>query len=297
MKKVLLTGGSGFIGKNVIEYFKNSSEYKIITPSSRELNCINEEEVKNYLVENQFDIVLNFAVYGNGIDKQKDANKELEYNLRIFLNFEKNQHLYKRMLYTGTGAEYNKQYSICSVKEEEEGIHIPVEPYGLMRYITDRIIRKSTNIYSLKLFAIFGKYEPWYIRFISNCCCKAIKGIPISIRQNVYFDYLYIEDFCKILEWFMNLEHIPNQHAYNVVSGKKIDLYSLAKMVVEISGKNLPIYVCIEGLGKEYTADNTALLNDMGGFEFTQIKKAIELLYQWYEQHEEEIELYHLFYQ
>lgn len=297
MKKVLLTGGSGFIGKNVIEYFADSREYEITAPTSKELDIIDENAVTEYLTENKFDIILNFAVYGDGIDKKKDGSKMLEYNLRMFLNFEKNSHLYRRMLYAGTGAEYDKRFDICSVREQDEGSHIPVDQYGLMRYVTDRLIRKSDNIYSLKLFGIFGKYEPWHMRFISNCCCKAIKGLPISIRQNVYFDYLWIEDFCRILEWFMAEKVMPKEHAYNVVSGRRIDLYSIARMVIEISEKELPVYICREGFGREYTADNTSLLQEMNQFDFTPLKEAIRKLYRWYEEHEAEIDIYHLLYQ
>lgn len=297
MQKVLIVGGSGFIGKNVIEYLYGKQSYEIYYPTSKELNAIEEEQVTDFLKQSNIDIVLNFAVYGDGIDKTKDGSKMLEYNLRMFLNFEKNHHLYKKMIYAGTGAEYDKRYDICSVKESEEGVHIPVDQYGLMRYTIDRLIRKSANIYSLKLFGIFGKYEPWHVRFISNCCCKAIKGIPISIRQNVYFDYLWIEDFCRILNWFMDENTYPQYHAYNITRGEKIDLLSIARMVVEISGKSIPIYVCHDGIGKEYTANNELLLQEMQDFTFTPLKLAIQKLYIWYQKHENEIDLYSLLYQ
>lgn len=295
MKKVLLTGGSGFIGRNVIEYFSNSEEYEIIAPTSKELNIIDEEAVTRYLEENYFDIVLNFAVYGDGIDKSKDGTKMLEYNLRMFLNFEKNSHLFGKMYYAGSGAEYDKRYDICSVSEDEEGKTIPVDQYGLMRYTIDKIIRKSENIYGLKIFGIYGKYEPWNRRFISNCCCKAIKGLPLSIRQNVYFDYIWIEDFLEILESLMSIT--PKEHVYNVSTGQRVDLLTLAKLVLEISGKELPIYVCKEGYGNEYTSDNTRLMEELDGFTFMPVEEAISKLYKWYEEHEKEIDIVQLLYQ
>ena len=295
MKNVLLTGGSGFIGKNIQEYFANSTEYKIIAPTSKELNILDEEAVTTYLKENYFDIILNFAVYGDGVDKSKDGTKMLEYNLRMFLNFEKNSHLFGKMYYAGSGAEYDKRYDICSVKEEQEGTTIPIDQYGLMRYTIDKIIRKSNNIYGLKIFGIYGKYEPWNRRFISNCCCKAIKNLPLTMRQNVYFDYIWIEDFLKILEKMMDIT--PKEHVYNVTTGTKIDLLSLANIVLEVSGKDLPIYVCKEGFGNEYTSDNSKLLKELGGFEFTPTKIAIEKLYNWYKEKEEIIDIYQLLYQ
>lgn len=295
MKKVLLTGGTGFIGRNIIEYFADSEEYEIIAPTSKELDIIDENAVTEYLTKNYFDIVLNFAVYGDGIDKTKDGTKMLEYNLRMFLNFEKNSHLYGKMYYAGSGAEYDKSRDIIAVKEDDEGENIPIDHYGLMRYTIDKIIRKSDNIYGLKIFGIYGKYEPWHIRFISNCCCKAIKNLPLSIRQNVYFDYIWIEDFLDILKMLM--DNTPKEHVYNVTTGKRIDLYTLAEMVLKVSGKDLPIYVCREGLGKEYTSDNSKLMKELGGYRFTEVETAVAKLYRWYQENESMIDISKLLYQ
>lgn len=198
--KILITGGSGFVGRNVKEFLeRNNSGYKVLAPSSKELNCLNETEVTQYLKKHKFDYVLHFASYGNSVDKSKDAARILDYNLRIFLNFAKNNLLYGKMYYTGSGAEYDKRYDICSVTEMEVGKTIPVDPYGLMKYTVGQMIEKSTNIYNFRLFGIFGKYEYYPVKFISNICCKAIKGLPLTMRQNVYFDYLWINDFCRML--------------------------------------------------------------------------------------------------
>lgn len=295
MIKVLLIGGSGFIGKHIIEHFFDSNKYLIIAPSSKELDAIDEEKVTEYLEKERFDIVLNFAIYGDGIDKKKDGTKMLEYNLRIFLNFEKNSHLYGKMYYAGSGAEYDKRYDIVDVTEDDEGKKIPIDQYGLMRYTIDRLIRRSDNIYGLKIFGIYGIYEQWQKRFISNCCCKAIKGLPLSIRKNKFFDYLYVKDFCCILERLMDIE--PIEHAINVVRGEKIDLFSLAKIVLEVSGKELPIYVCEDGMGNEYTASNNRLIAEIGDFKYTDIKIAIKDMYKWYADNEWIISMSELLYQ
>lgn len=295
MKRMLLLGASGFIGKNLNKFLIEKKEYIIDTPSSKELNLIDEREVTLYLQKNYFDIIIHLAVYGDGIDKNKDANKILEYNLRMFLNFEKNSCLFGKMYFTGSGAEYDKRYPIVNIKETQIGVNVPVDHYGLMKYTIDKLIEKSTNIYNLKLFGVYGKYEYWPIKFISNICCKAIKGLPITIRQNVYFDYLWIDDFCRIMVWF--LENEPKYHSYNIVTGRKIDLLTIARKVIKISNKNLPIYVCKEGLTNEYTASNERLLNEIGAFEYTDIDISIKNLYQWYEKNENIIDIYLLLYQ
>ena len=293
--KILLTGGSGFVGRNVKEYFEKKG-YDVFAPSSKELNCIEEDIVLEHLQSNYYDIVLHFAVYGDGIDKSKDGTKALEYNFRIFANFSKYSTLYGKMIYTGSGAEYDKRFPIEMVREEDmESRSIPVDQYGLMKYVVNQIIEKSDNIYNLRLFGIFGKYEYWKSKYISNLCCKSLKGLPLTLRKNCYFDYLYIDDFCRMLEAFLKIEK-PKYHVYNAVRGEKVDLYSLAEMVNEIADCKQEIIVCQEGYANEYTANNDRILQELPEFEFTDMKVAVNELYLWYKEHQEDIDTYSLIY-
>ena len=295
MLKILITGASGFVGRNMKEYLQRTDmNYELYTPSSKELNCIEETEVFQYLNKYHFDYILHFASYGDSIDKSKDGSKIFEYNMRIFLNFYKNSTLFGKMFYSGSGAEYDKRYDISDVTENQIGASLPISQYGLMKYTINELIEKSDNIYNFRLFGIFGKYEYYPVKFISNVCCKAIKNLPLTIRQNVYFDYLWVEDFCRIIEYY--LHHTPKYHTYNAVSGKKISLEQICQIVLQISKKDLPIYICKEGLAKEYTASNSRLMTELNHFEYTSIENAIQQLYDWYVTHENHIELYNLIY-
>ena len=295
MKKVLITGGTGFVGRNTREYLEQR-KYIVYAPSSRQLDCIDEKAVKEHLNTNYYDVIVHLASYGDGIDKTKDRKKSLEYNLRIFMNFAKYSDLYGRMIYTGSGAEYDKRYPIEMVKEEDLITHtIPTDHYGLMKYLINQMIEKSDNIYNLRLFGIFGKYEHWKTKFISNLCCKSLKGLPLSIRKNCYFDYLWIDDFCRMLEKFMELEK-PLYHVYNAVRGERVDLRSLAEMVNEIADTKQEIIVCQEGFANEYTASNERICTELPDLRFTDGKEAVSALYAWYRRHQKEIDLYSLIY-
>ena len=295
MLKILITGASGFVGRNMKEYLQRTTgNYEIYTPSSKELNCIEETEVFHYLDKYHFDYILHFASYGDSIDKSKDGSKIFEYNMRIFLNFYKNSNLFGKMFYSGSGAEYDKRFDISDVAETQIGASLPIDQYGLMKYTIAELIEKSDNIYNFRLFRIFGKYEYYPVKYISNVCCKAIKNLPLTMRQNVYFDYLWVEDFCRILEYF--LHHTPKYHTYNTVSGRKVSLEQICQIVLKISEKDLPVYICKEGLAKEYTASNARMMTELKHFEYTPIEDAIRQLYDWYKTQENHIELYNLIY-
>ena len=296
--KVLIIGGRGFIGRNVKEYLEmrnaEGADYEIAAPTSAELDCIDEAAVTEMLKNGRFDTVLNFAVYADSPENGRDASKVLEYNLRIFFNFAKNHEYYGRMFYTGSGAEFDKRYDIHLAKEDDLGKTVPVSQYGLMKYAVNEIIEKSDNIYNIRLWGIYGKYEYYPTKFISGICCKTIKGLPMTVRQNVFFDYLWIDDFLKMLDIFMHRE--LSFHSYNMCTGEMIDLVTLCNMVREISGKDNGIFVCKNGLAKEYTASNERLLNELGGFSYTPVKQAVKELYGWYAAHEDMIDIYKLIY-
>lgn len=295
-KKILIVGASGFIGRNIKEYLEKETDlYEIYAPASKEFDISNEQEVKNQILKKYYDVIIHAAVYNPRVGSNKDATKELDKNLRMFFNFERYQSYYGKMLYFGSGAEFDKRDNISMINEDSSGNGIPETDYGFYKYIINQTIKNSENIYNLRVFGLFGKYENWRRTFISGACCKALKNTPITMRQNVYFDYMYIDDFCKIIKWF--IDHDAKYKTYNITTGKKIDLISIAEIVKKISKKDIPIYICKEGLASEYSASNQQLLNEIHSLTFTPMEDAIQDLYNWYCNNEDDIDIVSLLYQ
>lgn len=296
MKKLLILGGNGFAGRNLREYLSAfSAEYIIDAPSSSELNLLDEIKVHDWLACGSYDVVVNAAIANQRRSSFAVNHSELECDLRMFCNLERCSDLYGKMLYFGSGAEYDKRFPICSVKESDIGKSIPTTDYGFAKYIIGKYIEKSENIYNLRIFGLYGKYEDYGTTFISGACCKALMGIPISIRQNVFFDYLYIDDFCRIVKHFVDSD--PGYRTYNVTSGTRVDLITLAETVKRISGVDVPIYVCRSGLTNEYTADNSRMRDELGSFIFTDAERGIASLLKYYKSIKKQIDIMKLLYQ
>ena len=294
-KQVLILGASGFIGRNLYEYFKGlKSNYTIIAPSRKDLDISDESQVKTFLMDNYYDVILHAAVFNPRVAGYGHVDKELETNLRMYYNFERYQDLFGVMYYFGSGAEFDKSGDILSVSDNYFGNGIPNTDYGFYKYIINRSIFSSSNIVNLRVFGLFGKYENWSKTFISGACCKVLKNLPITIRQNVFFDYMYINDLCEIVEWFVL--NTPFHKDYNITSGKRVDLISLAKCVMRVANKEVPMYVCEPGFANEYTANNERLLSELNTFEPTPLEKSISELYSWYQDHSDEINIKSLLY-
>ena len=87
--------------------------------------------------------------------------------------------------------------------------------------------------------------------------------------------------------WF--LDHEPRQKTYNVCRGEAYTLLELAEMVAAASGRNPEIRVRNQTLAPEYSADNTRMLEEIGGFRFRAMSDCIRELYQWYEENADRI--------
>jgi len=77
------------------------------------------------------------------------------------------------------------------MKENHFGNYIPEDDYGLYKYLMTEHTLLNNKIINLRLFGVFGKYEDWRIRFISNACCKAVHNLLITIKKDAVYDYIY----------------------------------------------------------------------------------------------------------
>ena len=68
MKKIiLLTGGSGLVGRNIINH-NFSQNYKILSPTSSDLNLLNYKDIEDYIALNRPEIVIHAAGIVGGIE-------------------------------------------------------------------------------------------------------------------------------------------------------------------------------------------------------------------------------------
>lgn len=275
-----ITGATGFIGRNLKEQLDES--YELFTPTSSELDLLDERSVSDYLKKHQFDVIIHTATYDAAPKHStKDKSKVLEYNLKMFFNIARCKDYFDKMIYFGSGAEFNRENWTPKMKEDYFDQHVPADQYGFSKYIMTKYAQISSNIYNLRLFGVFGKYDDWRVRFISNACCSAVLNLPIRINQNVFFDHLYIDDLVKIIKWFINNK--PQKNVYNVCTGNVYDFKTLAEKIIKISGKKLDIVIKTKGLGREYSGDNSLLLDELNDFKVTLIDESLKALYHWHD--------------
>lgn len=277
-KQILLTGASGFIGKNLQEWLKHN--YTLYAPTHDELNLLDKHSIEEFFQKNKIDVVIHTANCNN-TKRTVSEYDVIRSNLCMFYNLVSQQANYEKMLYFGSGAEYGKNRDLKDVCEEDFGSVIPEDAYGLSKYVMAQEALKSEKIYDVCIFGVYGPYEEYNRRFISNAICRAIVGMPITLSQNAMFSYLYMDDLSKIVPWF--IENKPREHRYNVTPDASISLLDLAKMVRQEFDDIPAILVQQEGWKHAYTGNSQKLLLEMGNFPFTSPNIGIRMLRKYYE--------------
>ncbi|MBI3341974.1 NAD-dependent epimerase/dehydratase family protein [Candidatus Curtissbacteria bacterium] len=276
--KVFLSGGSGFIGRNIIENL--SSKYEFTAPSHGELDLKNTKSVQKYFRDHKhFDLVIHGANAG-GKRSDSDSVSIFVDDVEMFLNLAQQKDYFDKFINLGSGAEYSKDRNLSTISENEIGQVIPKDNYGLSKLIISQYIETQENFINLRLFGIFGKYEDYMVRFISNTILKTLFNLPIEVATNRKFDYLAIDDFLNILDYF--ILNSPKYRNYNVGSGKTLDLETIAQAITSQIGSKSKIKIRNKILDLEYSPDISRLMKEMPSLKFTSFEHSLNELIFWY---------------
>ena len=265
---LFITGGSGFISSHLKKRLALNGNFNVFAPKSSELNLTDESAVDDFVRAHKIDAIVHLANRGGGRDTL-DMTNVTEYNLRIFFNIAKQKNKVAKIISFGSGAEYGKHKPIINAREDDYKKALPLDEYGFYKAITSHYIEDcADNIIQLRLFGIYGEMENYRYKFITNAVVKNLLHLPITINQNVFFDYMYVDDLLNVVEFY--IENDVRHKIYNASSGTKIDLLSLAALVNEASDFKSEISVLNEGLNNEYTSDNSLLKSEMTPQELKQ---------------------------
>ena len=246
--RIILFGGSGFIGRNIIEQL--GDKYDIIAPTRQEMDIEKDRHLSA-----DVDAVINCV--------------NAEDNLQAYFNIVA---LYSgKLIHLGSGAEYDKSNHIRNIREEDFGI-IPKDPYGLGKFYISNHIDWRDNTVCLRPFGVFGKYEDYKRRFISKAILDNMKGQNITVYKNQKFSYIWVNDLVKIIDYFINNEA---KHKFYNVGGHKTTLKKIAKKIGRYKVIN-------RGWANEYTCNDERVRKETG-IIYTPFKESLKELRKFYE--------------
>lgn len=293
MTKVFLSGGSGFLGKNILE--QKPKEWSLEAPPRSVLDLNNSESVKSYFDAKCFDLHIHGANVG-GTRKPGQQHGFFESNMEAFHNAYAQRASSNAFFFLSSGAAYARPLETRKVTEDELGTREPLDEYGLAKLMCSKELEKhrDTKSVALHIFGVYGPYEDYAIRFISNAILRTLFHLPISINRDVEFDYLHVFDFVRILE-ALSSKHLNFVHL-NIGSGESFLLSEIAEIIRHVLGSKNDIKIKEPALGAPYVPDVSRLKQSLGEqFRFTTLAEGISHLATWYESRMHTLEKTHIF--
>ncbi len=231
MVRILITGGNGNLSKIIKRHLSN--EHEIISLSRNEVDISKFKEVEDYFSKNtNFDVLIHTAIVGGR--RTKEENYDVVYNnLLMFENMVKFSHLFKLIINFDSGAIYDRETDIYNRSECD--LHtVPKDYYGFSKYLMYKRSLSYDNLFNFRIFNIFHTNEE-PDRFIKSCFNSKLNNTSVQIFQDKYFDFMYEDDFIKIVKYYVNNYNSTSSliKTFNLSYQQKYKLSDIAKMILK----------------------------------------------------------------
>ena len=233
--KILITGGNGYIAKNIKLLLHGHYDIDVIT--RQHLDLTNKQQVDEYFKQHQYDIVIHTAIAGGSRLKQ-DTPDIVYTNTLMLYNILSNRSYYKRFINLGSGAE----------------LVYPTTPYGMSKSIIANTIKDLNEHYNLRIFAIFNENE-LETRFIKSCITNYINKKPINIHQNKYMDFFSMDDFIKVLKLYIEADELSLDKCFDCCYKQKNTLLDIANIINNQDVYKVDINIIDTKIGRDYTGN------------------------------------------
>ena len=253
-KKVLVTGGAGFLGSYVVGKLKERGCKDIFVPRSSEYNLVQMEAVKKLYQDAKPEIVIHLAAKVGGIGaNQENPGKFFYDNLMMGVQMIEigRQTKIEKFVAIGTICAYPK-FTPVPFKEENLWDGYPEEtnaPYGLakkMLLVQSQAYRKQYNFNSIFLLPVnlygpgdnFNPESSHVIPALIKKCLDAIKEnrseIVVWGTGNASREFLYAEDAAEGI--LLATEKYNKPEPINLGAGFEISIKDLVNLIVKLTG-------------------------------------------------------------
>jgi nucleoside-diphosphate-sugar epimerase len=318
-KKVLITGGLGFLGFNLVKNLLNlRSEIVIVDDLSKgNISYLNEikehknavflkrdltkEGIKDVIKNEDVDIVFHLAAKVGGVKYlSKYPASILRDNTLITINiFESIRDTnVEKVVYFSSSAVYERSTIFPLSEDLVMKIPPPTIPYGFSKLIGEYIAKTYNEEYGIKYVIIrpFNVYgpgelpaeEPGLGHVIPDLVKKVASGqYPLEIfgSGEQTRSFIYISDFIKGV--LLIAEKAVNDD-YNVGSDEEIKIIDLAKLIWEIYGRREPFTVkCLSPLKYDVQrrVPDISKIKSLGWKPSIKLREGLKYYIDWYKKH------------
>tara|TARA_B110000483_G_scaffold242095_1_gene326832 strand:+ start:26102 stop:27040 length:939 start_codon:yes stop_codon:yes gene_type:complete len=301
-EKILVTGGTGLIGK-AIQKISINYNYKFLFIGSKDCDLTNFDETLEYFNKIKPDYVLHLAACVGGLFKNMNHKVEMyEKNIQINNNVLKSCHLVnvkkvisclstcifpdktsypidEMMLHNGPPHDSNDAYAYA-----KRMLEIQSKAYQ-QQYGSNFICIIPTNIY--------GSHDNYSLEdghvipsLIHRCYLNkqnnekfVVRGTGKPLRQ-----FIYSEDLAKLILWSLDKYNSKDSIILSVNEKDETSIENVARLIARSYNYEDNIVFDDSFSDGQYkkTANNARLMNLIKDFEFTKIENGIKLSVDWF---------------
>jgi GDP-L-fucose synthase len=253
-KRIVVTGGAGFLGKNVDAKLKEHGCKDIFVPRSKDYNLVDMDAVKRLYEDARPDIVIHLAAVVGGIGANSENPGQFFYeNLMMGVQMMEQGRLngIEKFVAIGTICCYPK-FTPVPFKEENLWNGYPEEtnaPYGLakkMMLVQSQAYRQQYGFNSIFLLPVnlygpednFDPGSSHVIPALIKKCFDAIYSDADSITVwgtgKATREFLYVEDCAEAI--VLTTERYNKSDPVNIGAGFEISIKELAGLIVKLTG-------------------------------------------------------------
>jgi len=231
MKKVFLTGGTGQLGKEIINILKD--EYLIYAPKKEEIDLENFERIYDYLKNINPDIIILSGAYTDVDKAEEEKEKVYKINFLSTKEFVKYAFCYDKILiFISTDYVFDGKKEIYS----EDDIPNPINFYGETKYLSEKeIILNLKKYFIIRTSWLYGEGKKNFVyKFLKKCEEEKI----IKVVKDRYGSPTYAKDLAQGIKEILKSE---NYGIYHIVNTGRVSRFEFAKEILNIMKMNIKI--------------------------------------------------------
>ena len=321
MRKILVTGGAGFIGfhltkrlldlnyevmaiDNLNDYYdvKLKEERLRILEKNNDFSFVkldisNKEKLKNVFEENSFDIVVNLAAQAGVRYSIDHPDSYIVSNIIGFYNVLECCRHYpvKHLLFASSSSVYGKNKKVPYSTDDK--VEQPVSLYVATKKSDELLAYAYSNLYDIKVtglrfFTVYGPYgrpDMAYFSFTKNIIDD--KEIKVFNNGDMYRDFTYIDDIVEGIVKLLDKVPLEDENGvsykiYNIGNNHPVKISKFIKILEKEIGKEAKKMYLPMQHGDVYQtyADITDLTKETGFVPKTSLEDGLSKFVKWYKE-------------
>jgi len=252
-KRVVVTGGAGFLGRFIVERLRALTDVEVSVPRSADYNLVEGADIKRLFAKTRPDLVIHLAAVVGGIGaNQKNPGKFFYENLMMGVQLIEQARLHdvKKFVALGTVCAYPK-FTPTPFREEDLWNGYPEEtnaPYGLakkMMLVQAQAYRQQYNFNTIFLLPanLYGpgdKFDLETSHVIPALIRKCVEArnlgasfVEVWGSGRASREFLYVEDCAEGI--IKAAAQYDDGDPVNLGSGREITIKDLVEMIARLT--------------------------------------------------------------